>query len=162
MVNKKQKSKKIKKVLGKKDTIHPRFKRKVWLFPESFTSALAKNLVKLSPYVVPDNLSLCIGKFHNKVLETFMFDKNNMIEISLLNLKTVIFDMIKDIPEFLALEEQKKEGTNNNNQGNRNPDFDSISLDVLARSMVVDFAEHEDSNCWLARHAIANNNDGES
>ena len=36
--------------------MHERFKRMVWVFKEDFTGALAKWLVKQSPYPVPDNL----------------------------------------------------------------------------------------------------------
>ncbi len=130
--------------------VHPRFKRKVWAFVDTFTSFMAKNLILLSPYTVPDNLSLCIEKFHNELLKTFVFNKNKMVEINLLGLTNIIYNIIKDIPEFQALEIPKMELTSIDANQERLPDQDYISLSCLANTITVDFATREDADCWLA------------
>ena len=59
---------------------HDRFKRSVWAFKANFTGALAKWLVRQSPYVVPDNLSVCIEKFHAQLDSIAEFEIHGMAQ----------------------------------------------------------------------------------
>lgn len=65
---------------------HDRFNRKAWAFKHDFNGALAKWLVKQSPYVVPDGLSICIEKFDKIIAEAkgepcYIFEEKEQAEI---------------------------------------------------------------------------------
>lgn len=133
-----------------RDHVHPRFKRKVWIFVKDLTSSMAKNLVNFSPYTVPDNLVLCIEKFQNKVKTQIVFTTAEMAEIDLINLSNFLYEMIKDIPEFQALEVPKSNVPWDNSDPSKNtPDQNFIGLKVLANSITVDLAQKADAECWL-------------
>lgn len=139
--------------------VHPRFKRKVWVFSSELTALMAKSLVDFSPYVVPANLSLCLEKFNNEIVKTFVFNEHDMAEVSLLNLTSVLKKIVLNIPEFKVLEEPKVKGFNHHsNTLNRNPDYDYISLEPLANNVTVLLAQREDAECWL--DSTNGNNDG--
>jgi len=61
--------------------MHKRFDRMEWVFRKDFTGALAKCLVKQSPYPVPDNLEKILTDFHNRI--PYDFDENGMAKVSL-------------------------------------------------------------------------------
>ncbi len=63
---------------------HERFDRMVWVFKSDFTGALAKWLVKQSPYAVPDNLEKILVEFHERI--PYDFDQAGMAEVSLMNM----------------------------------------------------------------------------
>jgi len=133
---------------------HERFNRTVWAFRSDFTSALAKWLVKQSPYVVPDNLSVCIQKFDDVVGVSFEFDQNEMTKLPLLTLKKRIHTLLKKVPEIKALNQAKNGGDDMlfvTRDSNIHPDDDFIALCALAGNIVCEFAEREDAQQWLDR-----------
>ena len=132
---------------------HERFNRKVWAFKHDFTGALAKWLVKQSPYVVPDNLSLCIEKFAKALDKEYEFDENGMVEIGLLNLTDKIDMILESIPEIMALNERKngRDGMGFSSRYSKEPepDDDFIAITAIARNITCEFADSADAQCWL-------------
>jgi len=134
--------------------VHDRFHRKVWAFKSDFTGALAKWLVKQSPYVVPDNLSLCLEEFHARLDEIAVFDTAGMAEIGLLDLNKNVNEILESIPVIMALNEPKS-GHNENvfvsryHDGPSNPDDDFIDIMAVAQNITCEFAERADAELWL-------------
>ena len=132
---------------------HPRFKRKVWAFKADFTSFLAKWLVSLSPYTVPDNLSICIEKFEMQLSNAFTFDANEMVEIDLSTLTNIVNELIENVPEIAALNERKNGregmGISDRYSAKPDPDDDFIDLMALAQNITCEFADKADAECWL-------------
>jgi len=132
---------------------HERFNRKVWTFKADFTSSLAKWLVSQSPYVVPDNLSACVEKFHTKLDELGDFDANGMAEIGLSMLSSKIAKILESIPEIMELNKPRN-GHNQNifvssHMSNPVPDDDFICVGAVAQNIVCDFADRADAQCYL-------------
>ena len=134
---------------------HERFQRKVWAFPSDLTGALAKWLVKQSPYTVPDNLQTCLEKFEALVKATFAFNSNKMIEIDLSSLTKQIEPLLEQIPEVMALNNRK-----NKREGNAyvsrcspeiDPDDDFICIGAVAQNITCEFAERADAESYLDR-----------
>lgn len=139
--------------------MHNRFKRKVWAFKSDFTGALAKWLVKQSPYVVPDNLSECIVKFHNQLDEIADFDTAGMAEITLSNLTEKVEKVLKSI-DIIAILNYPKTGHKEHiflsrfEGGPENPDDDFIDIGAVARNITCEFAERADAECWLSQKDV--------
>ena len=135
--------------------IHERFHRKVWAFEHDFTGALAKWLVKQSPYVVPDRLSICIQKFHDKLHKIATFDNNEMAEIDLSGLTEKVYPVLRSIPEIRALNERRngREGCGVSSRYSKKPwpDDDFIDIMAVAQNITCEFADRADTECWLER-----------
>jgi len=130
---------------------HKRFNRTVWVFKKDFTGALAKWLVKLSPYNVPDNLEKIIREFHNRI--PYKFDKIGMTEVNLLHMTEAIYDALKSMPDVMALNERKN-GRDGNGFTSRyhiepDPDDDFIDIMALAQNITCEFADKADANDYL-------------
>jgi len=134
--------------------MHNRFNREVYAFPDDFTGALAKWLVKQSPYPVPDNLPVCIEKFHLAVIEAFNFDTGGMAKIELGGLTSQVNELLESIPEIAALNEPKT-GHNEHifvsryHDGPSNPDDDFIDIMAVAQNITCEFADREDAQAYL-------------
>ena len=134
--------------------MHNRFDREVLAFKKDFMGALAKWLVKQSPYVVPDNLSICIEKFYEGLDSVFDFSNHGMAKIELSSLTKKVNKMLEEIPEIVALNECKsgKGGhifTSRFHDGHTNPDEDFIDIMAVAQNITCEFADREDAQCWL-------------
>tara|TARA_R110000772_G_scaffold36387_2_gene87065 strand:- start:559 stop:1053 length:495 start_codon:yes stop_codon:yes gene_type:complete len=133
--------------------VHERFHREVWTFVSDFDAALAKALVRCSPYTVPDNLATCIEKFHDLIKEEFTWDENKMCKVGLLNLTDTVFKILEKIPEIVQLNERKngKEGMGFSSRygGEPDPDNDFIDIMAVAQNITCDFAEREDAQAFL-------------
>ncbi len=135
--------------------MHSRFKRKVLAFRSEFNSYLAKQLVDLSPYVVPDNLSVCIEKFDEKINQKYKFSDSDwgMVEIDLSSLTHDINDILESIPEVMELNERKngKEGHGFTSLHFKDPepDDDFICIMAVAQNITVDFAREADAQVLL-------------
>jgi hypothetical protein len=132
---------------------HDRFNRKVWASKSDFTGALAKWLVRQSPYTVPDNLSICIEKFDKAVDKGYKFDENGIVEIGLLNLTDKTNQILEEIPEIMILNERKngREGMGFSSRYSKDPEPDDDFIDImaLAQNITCDFADRADAQCWL-------------
>lgn len=132
---------------------HNRFNRKVWAFKSDFSGALAMWLVKQSPYIVPDNLSICISKFYDKLDKIAVFDVAGMAEIELSTLTKKVDSILGDIPEIMALNERKNKregyGVSSRYSKQPDPDDDFIDITAVAQNITCWFAEREDAQCWL-------------
>ena len=132
---------------------HNRFYRKVWASKSDFTGALAMWLVKQSPYIVPDNLSVCIIKFYNKLDEIETFDELGMAEVELSTLTSKVDSILESIPEIVQLNERKnkREGIGFSSRYSKKPepDDDFIDITAVAQDITCCFAEREDAQCWL-------------
>jgi len=138
---------------------HDRFKRSVWAFKANFTGALAKWLVRQSPYVVPDNLSVCIEKFHAQLDSIAEFEIHGMAQIDLLTLTETVHAVLESIPEVMVLNESKNQPTKDvftsrYHDGPSNPDDDFIDILAVAQNITCElatecFATDADSQCWL-------------
>lgn len=135
--------------------VHPRFKRTVWAYKKSFTGALAKWLVKQSPYSVPDNLEICLEKFDKSIQKAFNFNTSGMVEIELSSLTCKINDLLEEIPEIMALNDRKngREGMGFSSRYSKDadPDDDFIDIMAVAQNITCEFAESADAECWLDR-----------
>lgn len=136
--------------------IHERFDREVWAFKKDFTGACAKWLVKNSPYIVPDKLSVCLIKFDKKIDREFSFDGNGMVKIYLNGLTSTINSILESIPEIMELNERKNGrdgiGWSDRYSAKPDPDDDFIDIMALAQCITCEFAEEADARCWLDRH----------
>jgi hypothetical protein len=125
----------------------------VWVFRKDFTGALAKWLVKLSPYPVPDNLESIITDFHRRI--PYDFDKHGMAEVSLATMTEIINNVLETMPEVTALNERKNGrdgfGFSSRYSKDPEPDDDFIDIMALAQNVTCEFAEREDAQCWLDR-----------
>lgn len=132
---------------------HERFHRKILAFKSDFTGALAMWLVKQSPYTVPDNLSICITKFHKRLDELGKFDTAGMAEINLKTLTENVNKILESIPEIMALNERKngRDGTGFCSRYSKDPEPDDDFIDIMAvaQNITCEFAEREDAQCWL-------------
>ena len=135
--------------------MHERFNRTVWAFKHDFTGALAKWLVKQSPYTVPENLSVCIERFHDRLDDIGTFDSLGMAEISLVDLTATVDDILQSIPEIMALNERKSGrdgiGFSSRFSTDPEPDDDFIDITAVAQNITVEFCEREDAERWLDR-----------
>lgn len=135
---------------------HERFHRKVWAFKSDFAGSLAKWLVKQSPYVVPDNLSICITKFHDKLDELADFNTLEMAEIELSTLTEKVDVILQSIPEIMALNERKngREGMGFSSRYSKKtePDDDFICIAAVAQNITCCFAERADAEAWLDKY----------
>ncbi|OEU65362.1 MAG: hypothetical protein BA863_01805 [Desulfovibrio sp. S3730MH75] len=137
--------------------MHERFCRKVWAFDHDFTGALAKWLVIQSPYIVPENLTICIEKFREEIISIFLFNDAGMVEISLEDLTQRINSILEKIPEIMSLNERKngREGSgfcSRRDSGQKDPDDDFIDIMAVAQNITCAFAERADAECWLNRN----------
>lgn len=134
------------------NVVHERFNREVWVFKDDFVGSLAKWLVKLSPYIIPDNFEKCVIEFDEYISKYFYFDCNGTIEVQLHGLSDTIESILEDIPEIMALNERKngREGNGYLSRYDSNPDHDDfIDIGALANRIVCDFADDADAQCWL-------------
>ena len=140
--------------------MHDRFKIKVWAFKEDFTGSLARWLVKQSPYVVPHNIRICIIDFYSRLDEIAKFDENDMAEIDLSTLQSKIEPILWDIESIASLNEARDPTTpdiifTSRYEGRpKNPDRDFIDIGAVARNIVCDFAEREESEKYLTNNKI--------
>lgn len=125
-------------------TIHNRFNRKVWAFKKDFTGSLAKWLVKQSPYVCPKGLEMCIEKFDTAIEACFAFDTAGMCQTELNSLTPVLYGLLEDIPEVMALNVPKSE-----RRGIEDPDTDFIDIMAVAQNITCEFADREDAQAYL-------------
>ncbi len=135
---------------------HKRFHRKVYAFKTDFTGLLAKWLVKLSPYTVPDNLSQCIVKFENQLYKLGEWDNAGMLEIDLSSLTDDVYSILSTITDINSLNIPK-------NPDSRDVEFvftsrysspipqddDFIDVMALAQNITCDFADRIDADNWL-------------
>ena len=132
---------------------HNRFHRVVWAFKNDFTGSLARWLVKQSPYVVPDKLSVCIEKFDKLIDSEFEFDINGMVEVNLIGLGEKLSLLLETIPEVMALNERKNGDTSpkfvSRYSNETDPDDDFIDIGAVARNIVCDFADAKDAQAYL-------------
>ncbi len=135
---------------------HERFDRTVYASVSDFTGALAKWLVKQSPYTVPINLSACVEKFDKKVRKVFSFDKNDITQIALLGLTETVYSVLEKIPEIASLNIPLSGHTGNIfvsrvSSGPENPDDNFIDIMAVAQNITCEFAQREDAEAWLDR-----------
>jgi hypothetical protein len=135
---------------------HERFERSVYAFVSDFTGAAAKWLVKLSPYVVPVNLSTCIERFDIKIRKAFTFSTGGMALVNLDELTPIVNKILESMPEIAALNKPKSGHTNNIfvsrfGAGPENPDDDFIDIMAVAQNITCEFAQREDAEAWLDR-----------
>jgi len=134
-------------------TVHNRFKRKVWAFKSDFTGALAKWLVKQSPYDSPKDLSICIEKYSLELDNAFNFDANGMVEINLVDLTSITYDLLESIPEVMALNERKngRDGPGFVSRFDGAPDSDDEFIDIMAvaQNITCEFADSADAQAYL-------------
>ena len=134
---------------------HERFHRTVWASRDDFTGALAKWLVKLSPYTVPENLSICVEKFNDHLDSFASFDSNGTAEIDLKSLTHTVNPILESIPEIMALNERKNGrdgmGFSDRYSGRPEADDDFIDIMALAQNITCEFAARADAECWLDR-----------
>jgi len=132
---------------------HNRFNRKVYAHRKDFTAALAKWLVQLSPYTVPDNLSVCIEKFSVAIEGHFRFDELGYVHTHLIGMTQGINTLLEEIPEIMSLNERKngREGMQFVDRHSTKPDPDNDFIDImaLAQNITCSFAEEADAQCWL-------------
>lgn len=132
---------------------HSRFYRTVWTFKHNFTSALAKCLVSLSPYTVPDNLAQCIDEFHARLDEIAAFNSEGMAEVELSTLTPKVYAILESIPCIMALNEPKSGHTHNifvtRHSQKIDPDNDFIDIMALAQNITCEFATEADSRAHL-------------
>ena len=133
--------------------MHGRFNQKVWTFQSDYTGALAKWLVKLSPYVVPDKLSICITEFNKRIEKQFEFNELGMLEVELSTLTPIFFELLMSVPEIEALNDRKNGrdgyGFSSMCSAEPDPDDDFIDIMALAQCMTVDFATENDARILL-------------
>jgi len=133
--------------------MHERFNRTVWAFKKDFTGALAKCLVKLSPYPVPDNLEKIIAEFHERI--PYDFDKNGMVKVSIKDMRTKINKVLESMPDVMALNERKngREGHSFTCRYSKKPDPNDDFIDIMAvaQNITCEFAERADAQAWLDR-----------
>lgn len=140
--------------------VHERFNRTVWTFEDDFTGALAKWLVKLSPYTVPENLSICIKEFKKEIGTLGDFTKDGMAEIYLGTLTKRVNLILEGIPEIMALNKPIS-GHNHNiftsryHNGPPNPDDDFIDIMALAQNITCEFVNSADAECWLDKDKVS-------
>lgn len=136
-------------------TKHNRFYREVWAFKSDFTGALAKWLIKQSPYIVPEKLSDCITSFHIKLTKIAEFDTAGMAKIELSGLTKKVNEVLESIPEIMALNESE-----NSKKGQKfvpyderplKPNDDFIDTMAVAQNITCEFADMADAQCWLDR-----------
>ena len=104
--------------------MHERFNRMVWAFKKDFTGALAKWLVKQSPYSVPDNLAKILADFHDLI--PYDFDENGMAKVSLATMTETINEVLEAMPDVMALNERKngREGFGFTSRFSKDPEPD--------------------------------------
>ena len=135
---------------------HERFNRTVCAAVSDFTGALAKWLVKQSPYTVPDDLSICIEKFDVEIRKVFEFDGNDIVSVDLGGLTSRVNKILEAIPEIAKLNEPKTGHTNNIfvsrfDAGPENPDDNFIDIMAVAQNITCEFAQREDAEAWMDR-----------
>ncbi len=140
--------------------VQERFNRVVWAFVSDFTGAMGKWLIKLSPYVVPDNLVTCVQKFDSEIRKAFVFDTADMAHIELAGLTGKVYSVLEKIPEVMALNTPKSGHTSNIfvsrfDAGPSNPDDNFIDIVALAQNITCEFADRADAECWLEREEKA-------
>lgn len=140
---------------------HERFNRKVWAFKHDFTGALAKWLVKQSPYVVPENLTKILEEFHSKLDNLGEFDAAGMLEIDLSTLTDRVDAILLTIPSVMSLNERRNKrqgmGFSSRYSFNHDPDDDFICIRAVAQNITCEFATNADADAYLdyiheARH----------
>jgi hypothetical protein len=135
--------------------MHKRFQRTVLATKKDFTGSLAKWLVKLSPYNVPDNLEICVRKFGEAIDHAYDFDQNRFgfIDFDLSCNTQELYDILESIPEIMALNERKNGrdgiGVSSVFMEDPDPDDDFIDIMALAQNIIVDFASEADSQQLL-------------
>ena len=131
--------------------MHERFNRMVWVFKEVFTGALAKWLVKQSPYVIPDNLEKIIAEFYNHI--PYDFDKDGMAEVSLATMTEMIKEVLESMSDVMALNKRKngREGYGFASRYSKGSELDDDFIDILAvaQNITCEFADRADAECWL-------------
>ena len=131
--------------------MHKRFDRMQYISKKDFTGALAKWLVKQSPYPVPDNLEKIIAEFHERI--PYDFDKNGMANVSLANMTETVNEILESMPNVMALNNRKngREGMGFSSRFSKDPEADDDFIDIMAvaQNITCEFAERADAECWL-------------
>ena len=131
--------------------MHKRFDRMQWVFRKDFTGALAKWLVKQSPYPVPENLEKILADFHKRI--PYVFDENGMAEVSLATMKKTINNILESMPDVMALNNRKngREGHGFSSRFSKEPEPDDAFIDIMAvaQNLACVFADSADVECWL-------------
>jgi len=131
--------------------MHKRFVRTQYAFRKDFTGALAKCLVKQSPYAVPDNLEKILIDFHKRV--PYDFDQNGMTLVNLATMTKTINNILESMPDVMALNKRKngKEGWGYTSRftGKPEPDNDFIDIMAVAQNITCEFADRADAESWL-------------
>ena len=131
--------------------MHKRFDRMEWVFKKDFTGALAKCLVKQSPYPVPGNLEKILADFHERI--PYDFNEDGMANVSLATMTETINKVLESMPDVMALNERKngKEGWGFSSRFSKKPDPDDDFIDIMAvaQNITCEFAERADAECWL-------------
>jgi len=135
---------------------HERFNKMAWVFRKDFTAALAKCLVRQSPYSVPDNLENILADFHNKV--PYNFDKNDMAEVNFMTMTQKLNTIFESMPDVMALNERKngREGYGFSSRFSKDPEPDDDFIDIMAvaQNITCEFADRVDAQCWLDRKKV--------
>lgn len=134
--------------------LHQRFNVKFLAFKNDFVGALAKWLVKQSPYVIPDNLDQCLLKFHERLNDLAAFDVAGMSLFEPWPTIEKIEHILESIPEIMALNEprnkdNKAEYVFVTRLSGPLPDDDLIDIEALARNVVIDMLERDESQRFL-------------
>ena len=132
---------------------HERFNRMVWISKKDLTGGLAKWLVILSPYTVPEKLSEIITEFGENV--PYAFDTGRLACVSLATMCDAIYKVFEKIPNLMALNERKngRQGVSITTRYSAKPEpvDDFIDIMALAQNVVCEFADREDAREWLNR-----------
>jgi len=125
----------------------------IWVFRKDFTSALAKCLVRQSPYPVPENLEKILADFYELV--PYDFDKNGMAEVSLMTMTQKLNTILESMPDVMALNNRKngREGYGFSSRFSKEPEPDNDFIDIMAvaKNITCEFADRMDAQCWLDR-----------
>lgn len=127
------------------------FQLEAWCFVSDFTGALAKWLVKQSPYPVPANLTECIEQFHEIISNLYEWDKNGMCLIDIEKVTAKMEVVLWAIPEVARLNlpkvgERGHKFTSRFDPFNQSPDTDFIDIYALARNIACELRDAEHYN----------------
>jgi hypothetical protein len=130
--------------------MHERFNRIVLASKKDFTGALAKWLVKQSPYTVPKHLDVIIEKFDKELEKTFHFSELGFTNLDL-SKSTLIFNSILEKIEEMNILNTPVNGNIDHLvismcTGDINPDDDFIDILAVAQNITVEFATEADSD----------------
>lgn len=123
-------------------------KHKIFITVKTLTSSFAKHAIEQSPYRVPENLEIAVGKFHARIEESFadLLKFNNKWldgKISEKEYRKRIYDIIKD-PGFVEVAKWNERKNGNKaairfssiyDSDDGDPDDNFIDLDALSRNI---------------------------